>query len=53
MNEALGAIDNRVVADLSVSVWDRRKQLLYVDGSACTARQNSPTPEHVNCDVIP
>ena len=40
---------NRVVGDLlKVSIWDRRKQLLYTDGSACTARQNNPTlPECV------
>ena len=28
-----------------VSVQDKRKQLLYIDGSACTAGQNNPTPE--------
>ena len=32
------------VGDILVSVWDRRKQFLYVDGSACMARQNNPTP---------
>ena len=35
------------VGDFLVSVWDRRKQLLYVNGSACMARQNNPTPECV------
>ena len=32
------------VGNFLVSVWDRRKQLLYVDGSVCVARQNNPTP---------
>ena len=32
------------VGDFSVLIWDRRKQLLYIDGSACIARQNNPTP---------
>ena len=27
-----------------VSIWDRRKQLLYSDGSACMTQQNNPTP---------
>ena len=32
------------VGNFLVSIWDRRKQLLYIDGSACMARQNNPTP---------
>ena len=32
------------VDDIYVSVWDRRKQLLYTDGSACITQQNNPTP---------
>ena len=39
------------VGDFLVSVWDRRKQLLYIDRSACTARQNNPTPECVVNDT--
>ena len=35
------------VGDFLLSVWNRRKQLLYIDGSACTARQNNPTSERV------
>ena len=33
--------------EILVSIWDRRKQFLYIDVSACTARQNNPTPECV------
>ena len=29
---------------LLVSVWDKRKELLYADGSACMAQQNNPHP---------
>ena len=32
------------VGDSLVWVWDRRKQLVYVYGSACMAQQNNPTP---------
>ena len=35
------------VGKFLVSVWNRRKQCLYVAGSACMAWQNSPTPECV------
>ena len=35
------------VGDIIVSVWDRRKKILYGNGSACTARQNNSTPECV------
>ena len=35
------------VADFKISIWNRRKQLLYTNGSACTTRQNNPTPEGV------
>ena len=31
--------------DFLVSVWDRRKQLLHINGSACTTQQNNPTPK--------
>ena len=32
------------VGDVLISLWDRRKQLLYTDGSACMTRQNNPAP---------
>ena len=35
------------MGDFLVSIWDRRKQLLYVSGSAFMTRQNNPTPECV------
>ena len=35
------------VGDFLVSVWDRRKQLLYVNDSPCMAQQNNPTPDYV------
>ena len=35
------------VGNFLVSIWDRRKQLLYANGSACMAWQNDPTPECV------
>ena len=35
------------VGNFSVSVWDRRREILYGNGLACTARQNKPTPECV------
>ena len=45
-NDECSSWYNRV-SDSLVSVWDTRKQLLCVNGSACTARQNNPTPECV------
>ena len=33
------------VDNFLVSFWDGRKQFLYMDGSACMARRNNPTPE--------
>ena len=41
MNVALGTIEQTAL----VSVQDKRKQLWYVDGSACMARQKKPIPE--------
>ena len=32
------------VGDFLVSIWDRRKQVLYTDRSACMAGKNNPTP---------
>ena len=46
MNVALDAIEYSVGKFL-VSVWDKRKESLYDNGSACTAQQNNPTPECV------
>ena len=44
VNAKFGFWWNRVANFLEVLVWDRRKGVLCVDGSACTARQNNPTP---------
>ena len=33
------------VGNFLVSIRDRRKEILYGNGSACTAQQNNPTPE--------
>ena len=30
-----------------MSVWDRRKEILYGNGSICEVGQNNPTPECV------
>ena len=32
------------VGEFLASIWDRRKQVLYSDGSACKAQQINPTP---------
>ena len=37
------------VGDFLVSIWDRRKKLLYTDGSAFMTRQTNPT--HLECMV--
>ena len=42
MNVAIGTI-----GDFFLSIWERRKEILYCSGSACTARENSPTPQCV------
>ena len=33
------------VGDYLVSVWDRRKEILYGDGSVCEVGQANPSPE--------
>ena len=43
VNDKCNSWCNRV-NDFLVSIWDRRKQLLYTDGSACKAWQVNPTP---------
>ena len=35
------------VGDFLVSVWNRRKEILYSNGSACRTQQSNPTPECV------
>ena len=42
VNDECSSGYNRV-GDCLVSVWDRRKQLLYTDGSACMSQQNNRT----------
>ena len=32
------------VGKIFIYIWDRRKQLLYTDGSACKAKQMKATP---------
>ena len=45
VNNECSSWSNRVGDFLvHVSVWDRRKEILYTNGSACTAQQNNPTP---------
>ena len=44
MNVAIGTIES---SRFLVSVWARRKQFLYINGSACMPGQNNPTPECV------
>ena len=43
VNDECSSRYNRV-GDFLVSIWDRRKQLLYTDGSACMTRQINSTP---------
>ena len=33
------------IGDFFMSVWDRRKEILYGKGSACKVSQNNPTLE--------
>ena len=45
MNLVLDTIEK---AFFLVSVWDRRKEILYGNGSSCGIGQTNPTPE---CEV--
>ena len=47
INDECSSWYNRV-GDFLMSVWDRRKEILYGNGSVVEANQNNPTPE---CEV--
>ena len=49
-NDECSSWYNRV-GNFLVSVWDRRKEILYGGGSTCTSRQNTPTPEYMVNDT--
>ena len=50
VNDECSSWYNRV-GDYTVSVCSRRKESLYVNGSACMTRQNNPTPENMVNDT--
>ena len=44
VNEECSSWYNRV-GDFLMSVWNKRKEILYGNGPACGASQTNPTPE--------